>query len=74
MRINSASKSAELSSGVKINDGFTVQQWVLLVFAFFLGIASVMTIDKVFLSNSGHAGAAHAGVILENGANPTADK
>ncbi|MDR1289724.1 MAG: hypothetical protein LBK06_00835 [Planctomycetaceae bacterium] len=63
MRVSSTNKSAEIKDGVKTDGGFTVQQWMLLAFAFFLGIASVMTIDKIFISNSGHTGALHAGVV-----------
>ncbi|MDR1485915.1 MAG: hypothetical protein LBT09_13980 [Planctomycetaceae bacterium] len=74
MRICSVNKSAEVQSGVQIGGGFTVQQWMLLAFAFFLGIVSVMVIDKIFLTNSGHVGAVHAGVVLENGVNPAPDK
>jgi hypothetical protein len=63
MKVSNSNKSAEIKNGVKTDGGFTVQQWMLLAFAFFLGIASVMTIDKVFISNSGHTGALHAGVV-----------
>ncbi|MDR2761995.1 MAG: hypothetical protein LBB88_05290 [Planctomycetaceae bacterium] len=74
MRVGDSNNSSSLQGGVQMGAGFTVQQWVLLLFAFFLGIASVMTIDKIFLSNSGHAGAVHAGVVLESGVNPNPDK
>jgi hypothetical protein len=75
MRVSSNSNDPVVSQGGgQIGAGFTVQQWMLLLFAFFLGIVSVMTIDKVFLSNSGHAGAVHADVILESGVNPNPDK
>jgi hypothetical protein len=74
MRISNTNQSAEIQNGVQIGGGFTVQQWMLLVFAFFLGIASVMTIDKIFLSNSGNTGAVHAGVVLEGGVNLVPDK
>ncbi|MDR2641939.1 MAG: hypothetical protein LBC74_04020 [Planctomycetaceae bacterium] len=72
--ISSANKSAEVQSGVQIGGGFTVQQWVLLVFAFFLGIASVMTVDKIFLTNSSHVGTVHAGAVLESEVNTIPDK
>ncbi|MDR2172362.1 MAG: hypothetical protein LBP59_19630 [Planctomycetaceae bacterium] len=74
MRVSSTNESAGVHGGVQVGDGFTIQQWMLLGFAFFLGIASVMTIDKIFLSNSGHTGAAHAGVVLENGVDSKVDK
>jgi hypothetical protein len=72
--ISSTNKSAEIQNGVKTNGGFTVHQWMLLAFAFFLGIASVMTVDKIFINNSGHAGAVHAGVVFDNEANQPANK
>ena len=44
------------------NRGFTAQQWVMLLFSFVLGIASVLTVDKVFLSHSPSAGTVQAAV------------
>lgn len=44
------------------NNGFTAQQWVLLVFSFLLGIAAVFTVDKVFLADTASSGAVHAAV------------
>lgn len=42
------------STSPKTNEqnGFTMQQWILLAFSFILGIVSVFTVDKVFLSGS----------------------
>ncbi|MDR1924414.1 MAG: hypothetical protein LBQ66_08565 [Planctomycetaceae bacterium] len=60
-------------NNVQTGNGFTAQQWVLLMFAFILGIASVMTIDKLFISNQEHAGSAHAGIITDDGSNRKSD-
>lgn len=42
--------------------GLTSQQWFLLFFSFFLGVISVLTIDRVFLSETPVSAAVHAAV------------
>ncbi|MDR2344569.1 MAG: hypothetical protein LBE18_00735 [Planctomycetaceae bacterium] len=74
MTVSSTNNSIKTSGNPQIGKGFTIQQWILLVFAFFLGIVSVMTIDKIFLSNNGYTGAVHAGIVLEYGDNPNPNK
>jgi hypothetical protein len=40
--------------------GLTSQQWFLLLFSFFLGVISVLTIDRVFLTEAPVSAAVHA--------------
>ncbi len=42
--------------------GLTKQQWILLTFSFVLGIVSVFTVDKVFLSGASTQQTAQAAV------------
>jgi len=44
--------------------GLTSQQWFLLFFSFFLGVISVLTIDRVFLSETSVSAVVYAAVNL----------
>jgi hypothetical protein len=48
--------------GANKKRGFTSQQWILLMFSFFLGIASGFAVDKVFLNGQPSVALAHAAV------------
>ncbi|MDR0704767.1 MAG: hypothetical protein LBF88_07235 [Planctomycetaceae bacterium] len=44
------------------NNSLTIQQWMVLVFSFLLGIAAVLTVDKLFIADSSPTGSVHAAV------------
>jgi hypothetical protein len=44
------------------NNSLTIQQWFVLVFSFLLGIAAVLTVDKLFIADSAPVGSVHAAV------------
>jgi hypothetical protein len=44
------------------NNRLTIQQWIVLVFSFLLGIAAVLTVDKLFITDSSPTGSVHAAV------------
>jgi len=41
-------------------NGFTTQQWIVLVFSFLLGIAAVLTVDKFIITDSAPSGIVQA--------------
>jgi hypothetical protein len=43
-------------------NGFTTQQWIVLVLSFFLGIVAVLTVDKFILTVSAPAGTVQAAI------------
>ncbi|MDR2115093.1 MAG: hypothetical protein LBP87_01805 [Planctomycetaceae bacterium] len=43
-------------------NSLTIQQWIVLVFSFLLGIAAVLTVDKLFITDSIPTGSVHAAV------------
>ncbi|MDR0338077.1 MAG: hypothetical protein LBI18_13410 [Planctomycetaceae bacterium] len=50
------------TSVVQEKNSLTVQQWIVLLFSFLLGIAAVFTIDKLFIDDSLPTGSVHAAV------------
>jgi len=47
-------------NGYDERTGLTSQQWFLLFFSFFLGVVSVLMIDRVFLSETPVSAVVHA--------------
>jgi hypothetical protein len=43
-------------------NSLTIQQWMMLVFSFLLGIAAVLTVDKLFIADSMPTGSVQAAV------------
>ncbi|MDR0609690.1 MAG: hypothetical protein LBG58_06235 [Planctomycetaceae bacterium] len=43
-------------------NSLTIQQWIVLMFSFLLGIAAVLTVDKLFIADSSPVGSVHAAV------------
>ncbi|MDR1140431.1 MAG: hypothetical protein LBL62_01975 [Planctomycetaceae bacterium] len=47
---------------VQEDNSLTIQQWIVLVFSFLLGIAAVLTVDKLFITDSMPTGSVHAAI------------
>lgn len=43
-------------------NSLTIQQWIVLAFSFLLGIAAVLTVDKLFIADSMPTGSVHAAI------------
>lgn len=60
--IDDSMTKTKTTSAVYEQNNLTIQQWIVLVFSFLLGIAAVLTVDKLFIADSMPTSSVHAAV------------
>jgi hypothetical protein len=59
---NNSMTETETISPACSSNSLTIQQWIVLVFSFLLGIAAVLTINKFSTADSSSTGSVYAAV------------